>query len=325
MTKLQAEVENIKKMINHAKNIAVVGHHNPDGDCIGCCVAMSEWLTNKGKNVSIYADGDIPEKFFYMPKAKEFNLHPENEHFDLLIVLDLSDADRLGAWRDLPTKSDKIIVIDHHEKPSFKKADILVDMPQYASCGEIIYELLELLKVKISFEMATALYTSIICDTGCFLFSNTTTNTHHVAEALMQKHKIDIENINFKNFRAYDRRNIPVISYVLKNVQFEFGGRLSIAVLPYKAVKKWNLNYESRHGLFKYVTDANGVTCSIFITELAKGEFNVSLRSLGTIDVAKIAQKLNGGGHHNASGATYKGQLKNLKKILIAEFAKVLC
>ena len=324
MTKLQTEVDNIKNLINHAQTIAVVGHHNPDGDSIGCCVAVAEWLTSKGKDVSIFTDGEIPEKFYYMPKVHEFNQHTDAEHFDLLIVLDLSDSSRLGVWHSLIEKSNKIIVIDHHVKPVFKEADVLVDMPQYASCGEIIYDLFELLKVKITFGIATALYTCITCDTGCFLFSNTTANTHRVAEALMLKHKIDIESINFKNFRAYDRHNIPVIAYVLKHMQFEFGGRLSISVLPYKFVKKWNLNYESRHGLFKYATDATGVTCTIFITELAKGEYNVSLRSLGNIDVAKIAQKLNGGGHRNASGATYKGQLKDLKRILVAEFAKVI-
>lgn len=322
--KLITEVEQIKQLISRAQNIAVVGHHNPDGDCIGCCVAMSEWLAGKGKNVSIFADGEIPEKFFYMAKAHEFNLHPEIEHFDLLIVLDLSDAERLGVWSNLPDKSDKIIVIDHHVKPAFKNADVLIDMPEYASTGEIIFELLELLKAKITFEMATALYTSIVCDTGCFLFSNTTANTHRVAEALMQKHKINIEDINFRNFRAYNRNNIPVVTYVLKNMRFEFGGKLSISVLPYRLVKKWNLNYESRHGLFKYATDANGVICSIFLTELSKGEFNVSLRSLGKIDVAKIAQKLGGGGHRNASGATYKGAQKTLLNILLAEFAKVI-
>ena len=322
--KLVTEVEPIKQLISHAHNIAVVGHHNPDGDCIGCCVTMAEWLESKGKNVSIFADGEIPEKFFYMKKAREFNLHAEIEHFDLLIVLDLSDAERLGVWSNLPAKSDKIIVIDHHVKPAFKNADILIDMPEYASTGEIIFELLELLKAKITFEMATALYTSIVCDTGCFLFSNTTANTHRVAEALMQKHKINIEDINFRNFRAYNRNNIPVVTYVLKNMRFEFGGKLSISVLPYRLVKKWNLNYESRHGLFKYATDANGVICSIFLTELSKGEFNVSLRSLGKIDVAKIAQKLGGGGHRNASGATYKGAQKTLLNILLAEFAKVI-
>ncbi len=322
--KLATEIDQIKQMIDAAQNIAIVGHRNPDGDCIGCCVAVAEWLESKGKMVSLFADGDIPEKFFYLDKAREFNLHSEIEHFDLLIALDLSDAERLGVWSELPAKSNHVIVIDHHIKPAFKSADVLVDMTEYASCGEIIFELLETLKAKITLTMATALYTSIVCDTGCFLFSNTTTNTHHVAEALMQKHKIDIEMISFKNIRAYDRRNIPVVTYVLKNMRFEFGGKLSISVLPYRLVKKWNLNYESRHGLFKYATDANGVTCSIFLTELAKGEFNVSLRSLGKIDVAKIAQKLGGGGHRNASGATFKGSQKALIKILLAEFAKVL-
>ncbi len=322
--KLETEVDKIKDLINHAQNIAVVGHHNPDGDCIGCCIAMSEWLESKGKTVSIFADGEISEKFFYMEKAREFNLHGDIEHFDLLIVLDLSDIERLGAWNVLPAKADRIIVIDHHVKPNFKNADVLVDMPEYASTGEIIYQLFGFLKAKITLDMATALYTSIACDTGCFLFSNTTAYTHHVVEELMQKHKIDIETINFKNFRAYDRHNIPVIAYVLRKMKFAFGGKLAIAVLPYRAVKKWNLNYESRHGLFKYATDGNGVTCSIFITELAKREFNVSLRSLGKIDVAKIAQQLNGGGHRNASGATYRGSLKQLLKILLAEFAKVI-
>lgn len=321
--KLETEIDQIKQFINKAQTIAVVGHHNPDGDCIGCCVAMAEWLESKGKTVSLFADGEISDKFDYMPKVREFNLHADATHFDLLFVLDLSDADRLGAWSDLPAKSDHVIVIDHHLKPNIE-ADILVNMPQYASAGEIIYQLFELLKVKITLEMATALYTSIACDTGCFLFSNTTANTHHVAEALMQKHKIDIETINFKNFRAYDRQNFPVIAYVLRKMQFEFDGKLAISVLPYRAVKKWNLNYESRHGLFKYATDGNGVICSIFLTELAKGEYNVSLRSLGKIDVAKIAQKIGGGGHKNASGATFKGTQKQLLKILLAEFAKVI-
>lgn len=320
---LKTEVIKIKQLIDAAQNIAVVGHHNPDGDCIGSCAAMAEWLESIGKSVSIFADGEISEKFYYIDKAREFNLHPEIEHFDLLIVLDLSDTPRLGAWIDLPAKSDKVVVIDHHVNPTIK-ADILIDLPQFASAGEIVYQFFEILQVPITLSMATALYTSITCDTGCFLFSNTTAYTHHVAEALMQKHQIDIEAINFKNFRAYDRSNIPVIAYVLNKMQFAFNGKLAISVLPYRLVKKWNLNYDSRHGLFKYATDGNGVISSIFITELKKGEFNVSLRSLGQIDVAKIAQVIGGGGHRNASGATFKGSKKQLLKILKAEFAKVI-
>ena len=322
--KLENQIDKIKLLISKAQTVAVVGHHNPDGDCIGCCAAVAEWLESKGKTVSIFADGEISEKFSYIRKVPEFNLDGDCEHFDLLIVLDLNDVERLGAWRDLPHKADKIIVIDHHMKPLFKQCDVLVDMPNYASTGEIIYQLFESLKVKITLEIATALYTSIACDTGCFLFANTTAYTHHVVEELMKKQKIDIETINFRNFRAYERRNLPVISYVLKNMKFAFDGKLAITVLPYKAVKKWNLNYESRHGLFKYATDVSGVISTIFITELKQGEYNVSLRSLGKIDVAKIAQTIGGGGHKNASGATYQGSHKQLLKVLLAEFAKVI-
>ena len=320
--KLELQAEKIKKLIAAANTVAIVGHHNPDGDCIGCCIAMAELLESKGKLVSLFTDGEISEKFYYMPKAREFNLIKEEDHYDLLIIIDLSDPSRLGTWAHLPQKSDKIIVIDHHINPQIK-CDVLVSMPNRASTGEIIFNLFELLKVKINHEIAEALYTSITCDTGCFLFANTTTYTHYVAQQLM-KQKVDIEMINFKNFREYNREYIPVISYVLKNMQFEFGGKLAISVLPYKVVRKWHLNYESRHGLFKYTTDGNGVICSIFITELEKGEFNVSLRSLGNIDVSKIARTINGGGHKNASGATYRGTQKQLLKHLLGEFAKVI-
>ena len=322
--KFEEQVTKIKQMISDAQTIAVVGHYNPDGDCIGCCAAVAEALESQGKDVSIFVDGEISDKFSYIRKLKEFNLHADKEHFDLLIVLDLNDPSRLGVWGDLLTKSNQVIVLDHHRNPLFNQCDLLIDMPEYASTGEIVYRIFEILKVKITLEIATALYTSIACDTGCFLFSNTTAYTHHVVESLMQQHKIDIETINFRNFRAYDRNNIPLISYVLKNMKFAFDGKLSIAVLPFKIVKKWNLNYESRHGLFKYATDVNGAISSIFLTELKKGEFNVSLRSLGNIDVAKIAQAIGGGGHKNASGATYKGSLKQLLKVLLAEFARVI-
>lgn len=322
--KLENQVEKIKPLISQAKTVAVVGHRNPDGDCIGCCAAVAEWLESKGKKVSIFVDGELSDKFSYIRKLDQFNLDAEQEHFDLLIVLDLNDPNRMGVWQNLIEKSSKIIVVDHHTKPLFKQCDVLIDLPEYASTGEIIYRLFEFLKVKITPEIATALYTSIACDTGCFLFTNTKAETHQVVGALMQKQNIDIETINFRNFRAYDPKNIPLITYVLKNMKFEFGGKLSIVVLPYKIVKKWNLNYESRHGLFKYATDVNGTISTIFLTELSKGEYNISLRSLGKIDVAKIAQTVGGGGHKNASGATFKGALKDLLKVLKAEFAKVL-
>lgn len=321
---LEKEALKIKQLLAGAQTIAVVGHCNPDGDSIGSCSAVGTWLENQGKDVAIFADGEISDKFDYIEKVQKFNTKADQEHFDLLIILDLNDPERLGVWSNLLAKSDKIIVIDHHINPLFQNYDLLIDLPEYASTGEIVYHLFEALKVDITMEIATALYTSIACDTGCFLFANTKAETHDVVSALMQKQKIDIESINFKNFRAYDRHNIPVITYVLKHMKFAFDGKLAISILPYHVVKKWNLNYESRHGLFKYVTDVNGVISSIFVTELKKHEFNVSLRSLGAIDVAAIAKVIGGGGHKNASGATFKGTHKQLLKVLMAEFAKVI-
>jgi len=84
--KFEEQVTKIKQMISDAQTIAVVGHYNPDGDCIGCCAAVAEALESQGKDVSIFVDGEISDKFSYIRKLKEFNLHADKEHFDLLIV-----------------------------------------------------------------------------------------------------------------------------------------------------------------------------------------------------------------------------------------------
>ncbi len=315
-------VKKIIKLKDQAKTVAIVGHHNPDGDSIGSCIAFADYLKREGKDVSLFADGDISAKFSYMPMVTEFNTKEEKDSYDLLIILDLSEIKRLGNFEHLCDKAKKILVVDHHINPDIR-CDVLVSKTDRASTGEILFELFEAMDVELNRDMAEALYTSIACDTGCFLFNNTKPYTHSVAEKLML-HNIDIETINFKNFREYNRADIPVIGYVLKKMEFMFGGKMAVSYLPYNKVKQWKLTHESRHGLFKYTTDGNGVICSIFLTELKKGEFNVSLRSLGDIDVSKIARVIDGGGHKNASGASFKGKKRHLLKILLAEFSKVL-
>ncbi|MDR1917940.1 MAG: bifunctional oligoribonuclease/PAP phosphatase NrnA [Christensenellaceae bacterium] len=321
---LQKKINKIKDIVSGATTFAVVGHTHPDGDCIGCCVAVAEILTNAGKTVSVFADGRISEKFSYLPTTKQFNAAEPADHYDVLFIVDLNETSRLGKWEFLTERADKIIVLDHHIKPTIKPT-VLISMPERASTGEIVFNCIELLgnKKLLTKTVAEALYTSITCDTGCFLFANTTKYTHYVAERLME-FDIDIETINFKNFREYNRRFIPIVAYVLNTMKFEFGGRLAISVLPFAKVQKWGLTHDERHSFFKYTTDGNGVVASIFITELKKGEFNISLRSLGDINVSSIARTFGGGGHKNASGATMVGKKKTILKQLLAEFAKVI-
>jgi phosphoesterase RecJ-like protein len=319
---LQKKCDEIKAIVRDGKTFAIVGHQNPDGDCIGACVTVAEILTIAGKDVSLFNDGDIDEKFSYMPKVKEFNAKPMQEHYDVLFVIDLGDVNRLGSLKFLVDRADKIIVIDHHIKPTIQ-SDVLISLTNYASTGEILFNCIELAKVPLTTEIATAIYTSISCDTGCFLFANTSSYTHYIAQKVME-FPIDIELINFKNFREYDRDYIPAIIYVIKNMTSAFGGRLAISVLPYSKVKKWQLTHEARHGFFKYTTDGKGIIASIFLTELKRGEFNVSLRSIGNIDVSIIARALNGGGHKNASGTTMTGTKNKIIKQLLEEFKKVM-
>ncbi|MDR0384388.1 MAG: bifunctional oligoribonuclease/PAP phosphatase NrnA [Christensenellaceae bacterium] len=318
---IQAVVK-IKNIIKQAKDIAVVSHENPDGDAIGALIATEEILSNAGKNVNVFVAGALPNRFLYMPFVNMINKTEIKPHYDCVIVLDLSDENRMGEYKKLLDISQKVIVIDHHKNPKIN-ADVLLSLPQLSSTCEILYDCLEILDIKINPSVATALYTGIATDTGCFLFSNTTAHTHYVAAELL-KQNIEIEKINFVNFREFDNENVTPMLYVIKHTKFVCDKSLAVLVLPYSKVKKWNLSHDKRHGLFKYVTDRKGVLASVFITELKRGEYNVSFRSLGDIDVAKIAEMFGGGGHRNAAGATVKEPISKIKKTILKEFETLL-
>ncbi|MDR0975989.1 MAG: bifunctional oligoribonuclease/PAP phosphatase NrnA [Christensenellaceae bacterium] len=314
--------KNLLKNLKEAETIAITGHIRPDGDCIGSCLALAEVLRSWDKTTHVFIDGDIPENLSYLRGLKTINADAMLEKYDLLVILDLSQDVRLGSNVELRSHAKKIICIDHHLNPQIK-SNILISNPARASTGEILFEFF--LKENIPFDkdIAAALYTAIASDTGCFLFSNTTPFTHRAVARIMEE-DLDIEHINFQNFRSYDPKSIPSAHYVLKHIRFLNKGRVSLIVLPYKVLSKYHMSHDDRHKYAKYGTDANGVLVSIFMTEQEPNSFNVSLRSTGNYSVASVAEALGGGGHKNAAGVTLTGDAKTVETQVLTEIAKIL-
>jgi phosphoesterase RecJ-like protein len=301
--------------IKAAKTAAIVGHVRPDGDSVGCSVAMRLALVGLGyRHVDMFVDGEIPETFDYMSESRNFNKPtlPTDNKYDLLFILDSSDISRLGKCSDLTTRAQKIIVIDHHLGTSFD-ADLIISDSKRASAGEILFDFFESHKIKITRDIATALYTSISSDTGCFLFPCTSSYSHSVATKLLG-YGIDLESIHYRNFRVVDPRNFGGLVYVLKKCKFFHNGKISLVCFPAKIVKKYKVDDQMRHRFQKFASDVIGVRISAFITGVDRRTFNVSLRSHGDANVAQIASGLGGGGHKNASGFTAKGRLRDVAR-----------
>ena len=321
----ETNFENAYEMLTGAKSIAIVGHIRPDGDTVGCCVAMRLWLAALGKKADIFIDSVVPETLNYITERQKI-LRPDDvtrvAEYDVMLIVDCSDERRIGECAVLRPRCKNILCFDHHLNNTVN-CDLLVCNTERASCGEVVYEFFVSSNIEITKDMATALFTAVSSDTGCFLYPNTTDYTHLVASELI-KTGIDREMIMYYNFRVYDPKVIKGLSHFLRSIRFVLGGRVAVTVLDYKFCKKFAFDNDERHKFQKYAVDADGVRVSAFLTEESPGEFHVSLRSHGENNVALIAEQFGGGGHKNAAGFTIKGKAKNVVKTIIDEIAKTL-
>jgi len=326
---MKTDFKNMYEVIKKADKVAIVGHIRPDGDCIGSAMAIRYALLKKNHSVAdVFFDDRIPDNFFYLTdfdqiKDKKYISNNAWREYDLLVIVDSSTEDRIGRCTELRNHAKKVVVIDHHMNTTIE-GDVVVVNPKHASIGAILYEFfLEMdLKLSIDEDMATALYTSIATDTGCFVQANTTSHVHRTAAALIDK-GIDLETINYNNFRLYNRTIIPGLAYALRNIKFFSNGEIAMISVPHKVMKKYDIAGELNQ-FKRLASEASGVRVGIIVTERKKGTFNVSLRSHGNVNVAKVAEHFQGGGHKNASGFTLTGKRGQVIKDILNQVEKSL-
>ena len=180
MIDLENTFSPIIEKINEANDIVLLVHENPDGDAIGSIISFSRALTKIGKNVTGIIEKHPANCVFLTStigrELKTFDEADLTKKYDLCIVLDCGNLDRLSLAKDLFINANDTACIDHHDtNNSFANANYI--KPEAAATGEIIFDLLNEMKIDIDTEIATALYASIISDTGNFSHQNTTKRT----------------------------------------------------------------------------------------------------------------------------------------------------
>jgi len=324
---MRTDFKEMHEIFSKADKVAIVGHIRPDGDCIGSAMAIRYGLFQKKHSVAdVFMDDKIPENFFYLKdfdqiKDKKYISSNPWREYDLLVIVDSSTEDRIGRCTELRNHAKKVLVIDHHQNTTIE-GDVVIVNPKHASIGAMLYEFFLEVDLNIDKDIATALYTSIATDTGCFVQANTTSYVHRAAAALIDK-GIDLETINYNNFRLYNRTIIPGLAYALRNIKFFSNNEVAIISIPHKIIRKYDIASELNQ-FKKFASEASGVRVGIIISERKPGNFNVSLRSHGNVNVAKVAESFGGGGHKNASGFTINGKHKQVLKDILVKVEKCL-
>ena len=301
--------QEIAELIRRHEQITILTHQSMDGDTLGSALALafaiSSQDTNKesGKSVTIVADERVPDSLSFLPGLDyltDFTLRNPG----LVIVLDTADLSMLGRRRALLEHAVCVINIDHHfTNMQYGSINLVED--GYAATAEVIYYLIQQLGAKQSFEIATCLYAAICTDTGGFKYRNTSAQTHEIAAKLMV-FPLNVAEMNFRFFDEMSRTKLCSMRAVVENLKFYFDGKLAITVITTDIFKNTGASPEDCEGLVNIGRSVRGTEVSILAKEVNSGEFRVSFRSQGKVDVAALAQVYGGGGHKAAAGCTLR-------------------
>lgn len=291
--------------ITDVQSIAISGHVKPDGDCIGSCLGLYQYIKENYPEleVDVYLE-DVPPEFHYLAGAEEVKKNQDGlKVYDLFIALDCGDMDRLGFAGGYFARAKKSVCVDHHiSNTAFAMENIVV--PQAAATCEILFDEME--PDKISLETACALYTGLIHDTGVFKHSNTTEHTMTVAGKLIGLGVPFTKIINESFYQKTYLQNQILGRALLESIRF-MDGKCIATVLRRKELDFYGVNNNDLGGIIDQLIITEGVECAIFLHETDPQVFKVSMRSKEYLDVSTIAVRFGGGGHVRAAGCTITG------------------
>lgn len=313
---------NLDLLLAEADTVGITGHTNPDGDCVGSCLATYNYIKKyyPDKKVDIYLD-PIPNIFKFLNCAEEIKSERNEEiSYDLFISQDCGDLLRLGESQKYFEKAKKTVNIDHHiSNQNFAQINYVVG--NASSTSELIFHLLP--KERIDKAIAECIYVGIVHDTGVFQYSCTAKSTMEAAGFLMDL-GIDYAKIVDETYFSKTFEQNKILGLALLKSELHLKGRCISCIITAKEMEEYHVRPKHLNGIVSHLRSTKGVEVAVFLYETEENIYKVSLRSAKYADVSEIAVAHGGGGHKRASGCTIAGNSNEIVAALIEEVAKQL-
>lgn len=310
-------MKDLASQLKQVKTVAIAGHVRPDGDCAGSCLATYNYITTWYPQIEadVYLE-PIPNIFKFLKNSDKIHHTCENDKvYDLCIVQDCGDTERLGEAVKYFNSAKKTICIDHHvSNVSF--ADENYIFPDASSTSELIFDLIE--EEKITKEIAECIYVGMVHDTGVFQYSCTSAKTMNIAGILMEK-GINFSQIVDETFNTKTYAQNKILGQSLLNSNLYLDGKVIATAITQEEMERYHVMPKHLDGIVSQLRVTKGVESAIFLYENTDGSWKVSMRSNGLVDVAAIAVKFKGGGHVRAAGATMEGTSEEIIEKICAE------
>src|SRR6059058_1991527 len=314
-----SKFQEIGQILRDHQRFAILGHVRPDGDALGSQLALALSLQALGKEVRVWNEDGMLEKYSFLPRAELLTKPPSTpEDFDVAIALDTAVQNRLGTTTAAVGNAKLWINMDHHpSNPRY--GDLVYIDPTAPATGQILFELLTNQKFPITPAIAENLYAAISTDTGSFQYPNTTTRTFEIAAELVRC-GVDVGRISQLLYENFPRRRIELLRDLLDTMRFGCDGKLAWFSLSKASAIALDVIPEDNEGLIDHLRAIRGVIVAIFFEELTDGKVRVSMRSKNeAVDVCAICTQFGGGGHVLAAGARVRGTLPEVEKKIVEQ------
>jgi phosphoesterase RecJ-like protein len=293
----------ILQVIGQSERFLVCSHARPDGDAVGSMLAMGMLLRQLGKHADLVITDSLPVVYRSLPEADSiaFALTVRGP-YDAVIMLECDSVERAGL-----NGLDQyfIINIDHHITGSDWANLNWIDY-HAVSVGELVHRLVQASGAVVTPQMATCIYTTLLTDTGGFIYGSLCAGTFALARDLVIAGADPVRIAQQVCFSA------PVSKMLLLGAaltSLKRDGRLAWLSITPQDMTRASAADEDCEGIVNYALGIAGIEAAAFFRELPECRVRISLRSKGSINIANVAEQFGGGGHEFAAGCTVDGSL----------------
>jgi bifunctional oligoribonuclease and PAP phosphatase NrnA len=298
-----------------------------DGDGCGSEAALARILAQKGITAYIVNPTPWPEMFRYLLGAAVTDRSPDGSaalrQADRIVVLDISDVGRLGGLAEaVRTHTKRALVIDHHMPGTEPPGEVMLSDVTACATGELVYDFAMAVDAEITAEVATALYTAILTDTGGFRFANTSPRCHAIAAELLRA-GVDPQAMYRRIYASHSLGRMHLLRDALTTLGVDQEIGLAWLDVAAGALEKYGLTGEDLDGIAEYPRSIAGTRVAVLFRDLGHGKVKVSFRSTDA-DVNALAKRFGGGGHARASGALITGSLETVREQVLTAARETL-
>ena len=294
----------------------ILTHRRPDGDTVGCAIALCKALRRLGKTAYVLPNPDATALFD--PYWGDV-LAPADFQPDTVVSADVA-SESLFPPNAEAYKGKVDLCLDHHPSNTGFARYNCVEADK-AACGELIYRVITQW-FPVDQETALPLYLAVSTDTGCFVYSNTTPHTHRVAAELMAA-GIDYAGVNKRHFRTKSYIRLRLESRMVETMDLHDGGKTAIAAISLQDMADFGATEEDVEDIAAVVGQLEGVHTAVTIRELKSGECKLSVRTAADLDASQVCALLGGGGHAAAAGCSVMGSVAQAKAAILNAIRQV--